>query len=442
MWVKMDKGVVHHTKYGRGIVQDSRYKGFELRVKFDDGRSRWIRADELSDTPTLQDKGIILTERSSVLSEENWRSRRMIEAFRLGIVPHDAVQEFTFGRELEIQNIKSWLYEEDNSTLLIVGEYGTGKSHLLDFAKQFALQQGFAVSFAEMRPSESPFYKPKRVYGQLVKNFCYPSAHFKEVKDFQSFLQAVFDQGAFEDHIYFKHLYQNRSSDSIWDWIKASDSYIRPSYWGYSFLPGLYDYSTSANIYCYLLSSLGWAAKNILNLKGFLILFYEAESIEINDYSYQAQKGQNFLKALIRTANNVEELLGDPQKSRLDYCRVGFLYCKPSGLKLIFAFTYLDWNYYDGWNYEKIPIIKKLATSHTINLEHLAEEALKATFEHICLLYDSAYKFKVGDLKIQEVFKKVALQSRHSTRLFVKGAVEALDLIRINHDMSPFDVLR
>ena len=39
----------HHSKYGQGVVKNSRHKGFELQVTFEDGLIRWVRSDELTE---------------------------------------------------------------------------------------------------------------------------------------------------------------------------------------------------------------------------------------------------------------------------------------------------------------------------------------------------------------------------------------------------------
>ncbi len=65
---------------------------------------------------------------------ERFKSRRMVEAFRLGIVPYDCVSDFIFGRAEEIQILTDWLDQPDSNAMLTVGEYGTGKTHLLHYA--------------------------------------------------------------------------------------------------------------------------------------------------------------------------------------------------------------------------------------------------------------------------------------------------------------------
>lgn len=57
----MSERVVNHPKYGRGVVQESRYRGFELRVEFDDGVTRWVRLEDYSLFSTKQKRWRCLT---------------------------------------------------------------------------------------------------------------------------------------------------------------------------------------------------------------------------------------------------------------------------------------------------------------------------------------------------------------------------------------------
>ena len=126
---------VKHATYGIGGVQQTRFGGFEMFVEFEDGILRWIRQDELEflsgDTP-VQTVGI--TEPiEPVLPEERFEARKIIEALRLGIVSHGQVDEFTFGRDKAIGQIKEWLNTQNRRSLIISGEYRVGKTHLLDY---------------------------------------------------------------------------------------------------------------------------------------------------------------------------------------------------------------------------------------------------------------------------------------------------------------------
>ena len=235
------------------------------------------------------------------------------------------------------------------------------------------------------------------------------------------------------DHRYFEELVGRESDEVLWQWIEARESDARPWRfyygWAYDSLPRLYDYSTASNIYCYLLSALGWAAKEVMGLKGLLLVFDEAETVEMYYYSYQAERSRNFLRALIRTANDDPVLLEEPYRSDLIYCKVGigqhipFLYKPVSGLKLIFAFTFLDHMLYI--------LVPEIEHQPRVTLNPLSEEALKQVFEHICLLYDSAYDYLEEDATIDAIFRELNRRAQ-TPRRFVKGAVEVLDLARLS----------
>jgi len=56
----------------------------------------------------------------------------------------------------------------------ILGTYGQGKSHTLNYIRQRALDQGFVVSYINLDPRQVPFYNFKEVYGALMKAMVFP----------------------------------------------------------------------------------------------------------------------------------------------------------------------------------------------------------------------------------------------------------------------------
>lgn len=425
---------VRHIKWGEGTVLMTRHKGFQALVVFDrEKMPRWVRMDELEilEGTIIPPTPIFPPVKGKKEKDRKFKARRMIEAFRLGVVPMDCVEEFIFGRDKELATVYDWLQDEDKRLLYICGEYGAGKTHLLNAIFYRALKEGFAVALVELDPAEVPLHSPKKVYNRIVQSLRYISQGTDNPKGFREFLREAFQKGAFNDHSYFKYVLDHlgtKSEHAIWEWIECWEKIEYPVAWNvdnvgpytliFSDSPPLYDFQTAANIYCYLLSGLGWASVNVLGLKGLLLLFDEAESIDMVAYKRQFEKGLNFFKALKRVAENDKELKNLPSPSMgLDYCgkssasQIPFLYKIPCGLKLIFTFTQVQ---------EQIP------EAIALTLDNLPTDALERISAHIHQLYIDAY-----ETEVQPPPSSFYLRSHSNIRGFVKRCVEVLDLARL-----------
>ncbi len=100
-----------------------------------------------------------------------------LEAMRLGVVPHAALDAYTVGREAEIALIEEDLErvrERGGALRAFLGGYGTGKTHLLELIGQHALRENFLVAHVVLNPEETAPSHPKRVYRELVRSLEYP----------------------------------------------------------------------------------------------------------------------------------------------------------------------------------------------------------------------------------------------------------------------------
>src|SRR3989304_4372204 len=231
---------LEHKIYGRGEKQKERFKGFELYIRFEDGISRWIRRDDIRVIfgPTIPTKQT--ESQPPLLSVEQFKARQIIEALKVGIVPHSDIGKFTFGRHNEINQINSWLSDSDDGTMAISGEYGSGKTHFLEYIYSIALKDNWAVSIVNLDPGELSFHQPKKIYEYINRAI--------------EIIRSEADE------------------ENFWEWIEG-----KPGWYDYLAMPNS---STCANIYCYLLSGIGWAVKNILGLNGLLILFSGVAIVE------------------------------------------------------------------------------------------------------------------------------------------------------------------
>jgi hypothetical protein len=347
----------------------------------------------------------------------------MIEAFRLGIVPQDCVQDFMFGRDKEMEDLQTWLRESAAPVLHLFGEYGVGKTHLLHYLYWTAIRDQFVAALVELDPNEAPLSRPKRVFNKLVQSLRFRRPNGR-VAGFREFIAAALSESVLSDHAYFRWLKTYDEDEQVLEWIEAWESSPRPyDLWGkYRALPGLYDNRVSANIYSNLLSGLGHAAIQ-LGFGGFLLIFDEAESLGQHYYGYERDRGTNFAKGLVRSAREDSGMDQHPVHTGLRYSQhsdVPFLYRRPSGLKLVFAFA--------GSEYEGV--FGELSEATSVYLRALSREAMRAAAESVVRLYQQSYGFDGGKaFKRRDPLERV---SRDSTRLHVKALVEVLDLARFS----------
>jgi hypothetical protein len=489
--------LVEHKKYGKGTIKGERYLQNELLVHFCDGIERWVLAQDIitpeyrkknyeihsilkhfnigqskkngsdntkqkNEIEVKKDTAPISVEKKdtaidfSPISELNidslisnisrkstptlipdrhdlhFEARSIIEALRVGIVPQNQTHHFTCGRETELSQVQKWQQSETGSMMLL-GEYGSGKSHMLELIIGSLIKKGWAVSSIEIDPNESPFNQPKKIYQKIVKSLVYQ----KNEKNcsIQDFIQDLVDssnpfKNKIKKHSYLGnllHAYENKElypdlvylakyyDDPLMSWFMGEIPNI-------SRLPKLVEYQTSSNIYCNILSGIGWVAQNILGLKGLLILMDEAEGIDKTWYTqYQSDRAGNFLKGLILTTNNDKRRL-----AHLEYYRnnsdLPYIWGDRSNIKLILSFTppfkeYLQNNILvDPALYSMAPVLE---------LKPLQKEHMNELFQKIQSFYTSAYGF---DPQV----KNWDNLPNNKTRSFVKSSVELMDIIRFN----------
>jgi len=100
-----------------------------------------------------------------------FQALHVIEILRCGVSSRHVARVFSYGREALIDRVQRELEEVANGpssrSLIIRGEYGEGKTHLLNLIADTALEQNFAVSFVVLS-RETPFNRLDQVYPKLV----------------------------------------------------------------------------------------------------------------------------------------------------------------------------------------------------------------------------------------------------------------------------------
>lgn len=427
-----------------GRVIDTRSGGFETQVQFDDrSRPSWVRTDRLEiiaeqnekkgAPPTTHNERALPSASTplDVVQEPAMTARRVIEALRLGIVADDGVNLFTVGRNEELAELRKWLANDNEGSKALIGNYGTGKTHLMRYLLHEAVRDGWVVAQVSVNPAESPFRKPKSVYAEAVRTLKWHNngseCGFKEL------LQAAIRLNLHSKHRYFRSLKVD-SPEELWAWIEARSAPSRPV-WGYSsyaYYPGtesLHTNMKTANIYTYLLSSIASiAAHPNLGCRGLLVAFDEAESIDTRQTPTEFERGINFVNALIATSEGNPALTKaggnfkgnyrlDPSKLSSD---IPFLYAMPSRLKVLFALTEEDTLRRSMW----------LQTVQHVQVRPLGHEERYDLRKKITDLYLAGYQMGPEEIDWSKPLPTIA-KMNDLTRYFVKGAVEILDLSRI-----------
>ncbi len=482
---EFEKGtLVHHDAYGRGTVLATRHRGLEVQVSFSRFKL-WMPERELSPlgrgvrlvepTPpppqaaAATDATGAMGELLGILYGQTgqtvptsattvapmplpWepvfapalpgfpmQNAAAIEAFRLGLVPTDHIDHWTVGRTWELGRIRDFLRDWAEGAIVIEGAYGAGKSHLLRYLGRDAAGLGYAVASASFDPSEATAAFPKKAFRRLVQGF--RATVQGETLAFRPFLRAVAQHPKWEDVLgdhpllsFLLHrLAKNREDESLWEWIEARWSGRRP-------LPTLHDYSTCANIYCNLLSGLSRAATELLGMSGLLLLLDETEVARNVIYRYQVQRGLNFFRGLIMTANDDpilldEEIVAGSPTTGLDtgliysaHNKLRYTTAIPSYLKVAFALTPGTLQNEFRRYRESIAVIE---------LDILTPQQLHDLFDRILAAFTAVYGTTLSPRGRDRAFHLITLSGRvATTRGFIKAVVEVMDFCRFFPDQD------
>ena len=448
---------VRHPLFGEGTVLRQRWWGTEYFVAFDGGLSLWVRASEVeplqkrpvpSSTPAPQERIRVQIQRGGDLE-----ARRMIEAFKLGIVPQHAVQTFTFGRDAEIKTFHQALEvfeDRGGAVILVEGEYGSGKTHLLNFFGHEALERGFAVARAELHPFMAT--RPKRIWWELCRSF--QVVHQGQPYTCREWVATFLPEAELPHRHPFLTPFQRawrrgRDRDLLLDWLLGETldrSYLDAlRYWH---LPVLLDHSSAIDIYINLLNSLAFLLRQ-QGHPGLMVLLDEAEGL-FHAYFYEYQRwpmALAFLRGLIHASR------GGPDLTRLDLVReeprtpdgipypagrldrlglvhsgvrpVPYLYTLPSGLFSVVAFTPLFRSAYED-------LKDRVGREWVLELRPLDRATFARIFDVTLQLYRRAFPgFQPEEVTLRR-FRSwfVETFSRHGIRIFLENLVHALDLYR------------
>lgn len=324
--------IVNHPLFGRGQILELRNAARESVVRFDNGIRAVVQSNMLSmieqaaSTQPSAPRVVAQPKREIPVTPEQverLEARRAIEALRYGIVPLRRMRELSVGLEDERESLHrafDAVERTGGDVRVVLGEYGSGKSHFFELAAQEALARNFLVASTSLDIREVPPNRPQRIYNALIRSLRYPDS--PDTGTLVPLLDRIIAEqtsfAAMGEKLRgtpFGTLLHNYSMirqqggeplETLLNWISGEKVFIKPVR---DALPiknkdypvrALSAMTTAADQYCYLLNGWGWLAKKA-GYAGLTVLLDESEH-----YSLLTQRGQeradNFFKAMIYTA--------------------------------------------------------------------------------------------------------------------------------------------
>lgn len=149
------------------------------------------------------------------------QAQMIIESLRKGIPPDGFVRYFTVGRKDEITDLRQRLNAHDDTVLLLKANYGSGKTHLLKFIREEALEQNFAVSSVTLDANSSVrFNRMDTIVGAVCRNIEVPSSvGEKGLFPLMNYLSEKINKGIVDNPFF-----QALSNNGRWDYSEVLDS--------------------------------------------------------------------------------------------------------------------------------------------------------------------------------------------------------------------------
>jgi hypothetical protein len=151
------------------------------------------------------------------------QAQRVIESLRKGIPPDGFVRHFTVGRASEVALLMERLDDVVPGALLLKANYGSGKTHLLRFIRECALEKGFAVSAVTLDARGAVrFNRMDQVFGAICRNIEIPGVHGQ--KGIRPVLNFVVDRLERTKAAKTEPFWQELTNNWRWDYSEVLDS--------------------------------------------------------------------------------------------------------------------------------------------------------------------------------------------------------------------------
>lgn len=446
---------VTHPQYGRGTVTALFRNGNEWMVRFESGlRFRRPRVEfegqqdvQVSTNGSNPDRNVSTT--FAPMSPSQFDSRQVIEALRVGVAPATHVQELTVGLEEERELLREGLLQthgEGGAAFAVIGDYGHGKSHIVELTAQDALNQNFLVATVSLDLQELPPHRSFDIYASLMRSLRYPDT---DERGLDPLLDRAISRSGLADQLGSLSSVEADPLSVALAALNNTSSVRQQKMWrtwlmggrrvthmnravprGIKF-PTIYRVGHNERQIAYLLNGMSVMAR-LLDYSGLCILIDEAESYSLL-LKYQRPKASLFFSAVIYSAlQERQDMIGIESFPHHRYREYPLAYRTRQSLFFLFTVTRSD---------NQLPLEEWLTDEQILYLEsHHSAQEFGQFLEKTMLYHAQAYGYEVGDRQRQIRrgaaehlalgMKNHALSIRGSVRL----GVELFDLLYLHPD--------
>ena len=442
---------VEHPQYGRGKITAIYRNDSEWLVRFDSGlrfrrpRREFVGQQELVLAPAVP----LPILDAQPMAPSQYQARQLLEALRVGIAPAQHIKELTIGLESERASLAEGLvaaHQTGGAVRAVIGEYGYGKTHLVELTAREALERNFIVATTSLDLGEVPAHRAIAVYTSLLRGLRYPDS---DELGLEHLIDKAIDTPRWREQLWTATSLANDPLDVGLYAIKSTSSSRQRKAWrewlisgqraklmnkamprGVKF-PSIYTVGHNARQIAYLLSGISVLAR-LAGYSGLCVLIDEAESYSLLQ-AYQRPKADEFFSAVIyaalqeRQTRIIPDML--PQHRWKDYPPA---YADRGSLFFLFTVTRSE---------NRLPLETWLDDGQIMALDpHHSAQEIGQFMQQVMGYHGQAYGYEIGERQRQvrrAAAEHLALGMRNG-RLSIRGvvrlSVELFDLLYLYPD--------
>ncbi|MDQ3248426.1 MAG: ATP-binding protein [Chloroflexota bacterium] len=442
--------IVEHPVYGRGQLLALYRNGMEWMVRFETGlRFRRPRQEFNGHHVNGSEPTLAPLPASAPMPRTQFEARQLLEALRVGIAPLQQIQELTIGLNSERTSLSAGLkgaHQSGGAVRAVIGDYGFGKSHIVELTAQDALNRDFLVAAISLDLIELPPHRALDIYANLLRNLRYPDSDERgllplleraaDLSNIQQQLQLAAPLPADPLAItlsVFSNTASSRQRQAWAHWlmggrkVEAMTKTMPRSLK----LPSLYKQGNNARQIAYLLTGISVLAR-LAGYSGLALLIDEAESYSLLNANQQVKAALFFRTMIYAALREGQALIRPdtlPQHHRRDYPPA---YGGKQALFFLFTATRSD---------NRMPLEDWLEPGQILELDpHHTPQEIGQFLQQVMGYHAAAYGYEPSERQGQirrGAAEHLALGMRNnqlSIRGVVRMAVELFDLLYLYPD--------